>query len=131
MTAAATSGINEDLLRRVLEHITAHPEEHDQARWAVRTDCGTAYCVAGHIVVMSGWQVDWSDGMAIRTDEMTHTCGVVGTDKTIASVAAELLGVERGECDDGLFYGGNELDDLWRIAAELTDGRVSRPTPTK
>lgn len=50
---------NLPLLRKVLDHIDAHPEEHYQAAF-VKTDltpvdgfiCATAFCVAGHAVVM-------------------------------------------------------------------------------
>lgn len=130
MTAPAETGVNEDLLRRVLEHVTAHPDEHNQAHWAVRSDCGTAYCVAGHAVVMSGYAPDWSAAFgATATVAGVSTTGVVGTDQTIGEVAADLLRLDvDGEGDHRLFHGSNDLADLWRIAAELTDGRVSRPT---
>lgn len=79
-------------LRKVLEHVTAHPEEWDQLRYAtiwledgvtlpwwryndltrVERDihrarvagasCQTAYCVAGHVAVTHGWQPLWKDG---------------------------------------------------------------------
>jgi hypothetical protein len=130
VSAPDTSGVNEDLLRRVLTYITEHPDEHDQAVWAARRDCGTACCVAGHVVVMSGYELDWS-----FDDEVT--CDVVGLDDTIGTLAARLLnltGADDADTASFLFAALNTLDDLWRIAAELTDGRVSRPTtnpPTK
>lgn len=128
MTAPASAGVNEDLLRRVLDHITAHPDEHNQGHWALWSDCGTAYCVAGHAVVMSGYEPDWLS--AFGGSEGISTAGVAGKDQTIAELAAELLGLEFDSAHDGLFFGGNDLDALWRIAAELTDGRVSRPATT-
>lgn len=135
MSAPATTGVNEDLLRRVLTYITEHPDEHDQGNWAVRTECGTAYCLAGHTVVLSGHEVDWPTAFGASATTVT-TAGVAGTDQTIGELAATLLGLDFEDAagEDGLFWGGHELRDLWRIAAELTDGRVSRPvatTPTK
>lgn len=128
MTAPAETTVNEDLLRRVLEHITAHPEEHNQQHWAVRTDCGAAYCLAGHAVVMSGYGPDWSTAFG-ASDTGVSTAGVAGRNLTIAELAADLLRLDpddENEGDHELFDGRNTLDDLWRIAAELTNGRVSR-----
>lgn len=44
---------NLPLLRKVLDHIDAHPEEWRQSTYATVTDCGTAHCIAGHAVAMT------------------------------------------------------------------------------
>lgn len=44
--------LNKDLLERTMSYIEAHPEEHDQTRWA--NACGTAFCFAGHAAILSG-----------------------------------------------------------------------------
>lgn len=47
--------MNTSLLRRAVDHIKAHPEDWDQERFLPwPTSCGTRYCIAGHIVVLSG-----------------------------------------------------------------------------
>ncbi len=95
----------------------------------MRSDCGTAYCLAGHTVVMSGYRADWSTAFG-ATKTGVSTAAVAESDQTIGDLAARLLRIEVEDADgeDGLFWGGHELADLWRIASELTDGRVSRPT---
>lgn len=56
------SVLNIPLLRKVMEHIEAHPDEWDQEAWAARTPCGTTYCFAGIAVVMSGHDLMWTPG---------------------------------------------------------------------
>lgn len=112
--------VNVELLRDVLTHITEHPEEHEQEHWAVRRSCGTAMCVAGHAVVKVGRQLRWDD------DDQTVTCSVVGTTASISSVATDVLRLQSHDANR-LFWGGNSLDDLWRIAGEITDGAIVRP----
>lgn len=53
---------NTDLAERVLAQIKDHPETWNQDDYAIQTDCGTAYCVAGWASVMTGATCDmWSD----------------------------------------------------------------------
>lgn len=72
----ATSSIEEPrpnlpLLRKVLDHIDAHPEEYDQAVWV--NACGTAFCVAGHALRLEGHAIE------LRREEMD---GVFPRDNT-------------------------------------------------
>lgn len=53
----ATNGYREPnlpLINKIMDHVLAHPETHRQASYAVKSECGTAYCFAGHAVHMSG-----------------------------------------------------------------------------
>lgn len=112
---------NVPLLRKVLEHITAHPEEHNQFTWALqRPGCGTAFCVAGHAVVMSGRDVAWEPPLRWGGAWMAHET----TDgRPIMEVAQELLGL--GDCAAfRLFRGKNSLEDIWCIAEEITGGEI-------
>jgi hypothetical protein len=124
-----THGVNVPLLRKVLEHVTAHPEEWNQAEWARRDSCGTAYCIAGHTVVMAGNEVRWSPFCFEHEYEVS---GTLVDGRRVGDVAVELLGipiplrrvgVEKGH----LFYSENTLSDLWRIASQLTDGEIEIP----
>lgn len=108
--------VNVPLLRKVMEHITEHPEEHDQQQW-----CGTACCIAGHAALMTGWQMQ------------TFSCGSTSSYLTrdglrdhAESIAMEELGLGRAEAYE-LFSGHNTLDDIWSIVDELTDGEIMRP----
>ncbi len=122
--------VNAVLLRQVLDHITAHPEQHDQAHFAIRTDCGTAYCLAGHAVVLSGYRIAWEESLLNR-----HAFNAKlddGSTAEIPDLAAELLGLEPGPYDEewpDLFDGGNSRADLWRMASELTDGAIPAEPP--
>lgn len=52
--------VNVALLTKVMEHIEAHPEEHDQVDWGVIEPCGTKFCFAGHTVAISGYELVFS-----------------------------------------------------------------------
>lgn len=64
MNSIADPVPNLPLLRKVLDHIDAHPEEWDQSNYVLteaeqikqqtgQPGCGTAYCIAGHAVAMT------------------------------------------------------------------------------
>jgi hypothetical protein len=124
-------GVNVPLLRKVLEYITEHREQHRQDIWITqRESCGTAGCLAGWAVVLADLDVDWSTDGCFGTEYL-----VDGRD--IAVVAAELIGVENprtlkwADWDEHLFNQNNTLADLWRIANELTDGEIEIPEELK
>lgn len=120
-----THGVNVPLLRKVLEHITEHPEEWDQTVWARPTACGTAYCVAGWAVTMAGLTVDM---------ERLNNAGYRGTltdGRPVWDAAAALLGVPKvdflDDAEGDIFDPCNDLHDIWRIASELTHGEIEIP----
>ncbi len=115
--------INVPLLRKVLEHITAHPEEHNQAVWGVRTQCSTAYCLAGHALVMSGVDLRWSEP-AVEGGYATTDYTVRGEE--IYDAAADLLGLTRRQADD-LFCPDNTQGRLWQLAHSMSGGEIQRP----
>ena len=48
---------NWPLMEKVIRRIKADPDSWNQSMWATaRTECGTAYCVAGYAVVESGYE---------------------------------------------------------------------------
>jgi len=111
------------LLQKVLDHVTAHPEEHDQSVWARQTPCGTSMCVAGHTAAMCGWDLDrsvWSPmtgfSRVLRDNVPRH----------VSDVAAEELGLTTHEADV-LFDGWNTLADLWWVARKLGGDEVAVP----
>lgn len=107
-------GVNVELLQRVLDHITTHPEEHDQTWWAVRDRCGATYCMAGHTVVMAGHRIDWdsTDWPACLPDGFFTT-------------AARELGLSTYVAGR-FFLDAVTIDDLWDLAEEISDGEVHR-----
>ena len=114
---------NVPLLRKVLEHITAHPEEWNQEWWAVKStesSCGTACCVAGWTVSWAGHGFQWdSEGRSsvyLKEDDM----------RSIPHVAQDLLGLSPQQANT-LFFSGNSLQDLWELANEFTGGEIEIP----
>src|SRR5487761_14958 len=113
-------GIDAARIQADLDHITTHPEEHDQSIWARKTGCGTACCMAGTAVIRAGIKLRWNGIEASYTEH-----GV-----PISTAAANLYGLSDEQATQ-LFGGGNTLSDLWRIAGEITHGLITGPTPAK
>lgn len=125
MSAATTSLRGGDLARAVLAHIEAHPETWSQGNWAIRTDCGTAFCFAGWTVALSGGKFVWNASEIEDVDEeASYVTGVPGTAgaPSIGWAAAKLLGLvydPLAGCAAHLFAGENTLDDLRDMVAEF------------
>ena len=121
----------QDLFVEVMAHVTLHPEDHLQGVWMVpvtvhgvdaETTCGTYGCIAGWACAFHGML--GANGEFHRASE------------GYAMEAARLLGLPIYDVDadeihaqpDGLFYEHNDIDDIFRIAAELyeLDERVLR-----
>lgn len=100
---------NLPLLRKVLDHIDAHPEEWRQEVWVSKTPCGTAHCIAGHAVVLSGGQFVTLN--RVRIGEKVQN---------VHNVAADLLGLDDRTADD-LFDAGNTREDIQRIAERIAE----------
>lgn len=116
--------INVPLLRKLLEHITAHPDEWDQQTWgreSQQSACGTALCVAGHAAHSLGHPLVWDKA----ANYVAH-CLVDGEVRSIPSVATHALGLSNRDAAH-LFSGGNTLADLWRLANEMTNGEIEIP----
>lgn len=91
---------------QVLDHILAHPEQHDQGIWM--NECGTVACLAGWTCLLAGDQPVcrplWTDYMAVRVGD-THRL------RKIRGRAKELLGIDDLQADY-LFDASNSIDDL-------------------
>ena len=127
---------NVPLIRKTLEHITAHPEEWDQTTWATeRQGCGTAFCFAGHVVNSEGHEIVWESGGECDCEWCGGTvsaefCLVDGKPRTISNVAMHALGLTRDQADT-LFAGGNGLQVLYALANEYTNGEIEIPADVK
>lgn len=109
---------NYPLIRKVRDHIRAHPEEHNQDQWGTWTSCGTTHCVAGHAVILAGakptWDLHEHGGYSMRAVEYDGRMWSVG------DLAQHLLGINSDQADD-LFFVFNDagaLDMLDRFAKE-------------
>ena len=122
---------NLPLLRKVLEHIDAHPEEWDQTLWGTNhafvneygqvtydlqrdaTACHTACCIAGWAIMIDGtYKVGFPAGGMVVEDAMRDP----------GQVARELLGITRDEASI-LFNGGNSRKQV-QLAAQLIASRA-------
>jgi hypothetical protein len=120
---------NAELAYRVLDHIDAHPEQHNQRVWIEdRGDCGTAACMAGWTCLLSGDQPRFHGDGDPEAEFVIHA-GVTRGDY-IPDRAAELLGMKPdGGAQTGfrLFEPSNTREDLGRLVAEIFG---PRPEPT-
>ena len=112
--------VNVPLLRKTLEWATNHPEEHRQDVYGVRTPWGTAYCIAGKVAVDAGHKLDWDWGGAEQ---------VAASLANLADIARRLLGLPYDSLNwaSKLFGPRNSLADLWRMAADYTEGEIEVP----
>lgn len=149
--------INLALLQGQLDHITRHPElwmqsvwlqaldgyEFDEAverategvssaeaTWQVWT-CGTAGCLAGNVVLASGYRPIWkNDGLdgsqfTFVTREGARAPGAES--RSVRSLAQELLGLTEDQVL-GLFSSQWEtLPLIWAVAYVVTAGAVELP----
>jgi hypothetical protein len=124
--------INAPILRKALEHITAHPEEWRQSIWALKDLCGTECCLAGTIVAQQGYHFIWDNGAA----QFAVKPGVEGKRYIPHAAAVELLGRPLHEFISGdagyamikrLFYSTHNLRDLWSLASLMTNGEIEIP----
>lgn len=113
---------NEDLLIQALVQIVKHPETWDQAFWATQTDCGTAFCVAGHVATMTGWRaIGWQDtGGDQRFLYRTATAYRPSDEEraSISDIAKNALQISFAD-KMALFDGGNDLDDVFFVSAGI------------
>jgi hypothetical protein len=117
--------VNIPLLRKAVEWAEAEaakPERlsaWNQSWWAVQpeslgrsTDCGTCYCIAGFIASMQELQEAPSEYVPTDIDFV----GLDGGRVDASDVAMKALGVTD---DKGLFYAGNTIEDVRRIAESI------------
>lgn len=135
-----------EVARKVAEHITAHPEEHNQRAWASKSDCGTAFCFAGHAVALDhdiasfNWvSVDF-DFSSMYPADATHAAYSVQNETdiltSIPSLAAEKLGLvhtyefgyKSPSIQANLLFGEfNSLGDIWKLLNIFSDGAIEVP----
>lgn len=114
---------NTALARRVLEHIEAHPEQWNQRRWAVRSECGTSFCFAGHAVHLTHPDALYLFGLDLLDgDERNHAVKVLIPGRPgpeyVRDVAVQLLGLSDYDARL-LFHASNTLEHLHGYVDQL------------
>lgn len=106
--------LNIPLARKVLEHIEAHPEEHAQAHFASKNECGTTACIAGHALLLSGaYRIDNFDG-----DEFDFFEASTGKLVLPSDTAQGLLGLTHDQREE-LFFALQDKDEALEYLRNL------------
>ena len=103
--------INKPLLRKVMEHIQNHPEEHHQETWAQRDSCGTTYCFAGHTAIIEGWEPVWWNSSDLEDSTSLFRNPVTGKEADVEYIARQALGLTPLGAER-LFYSCHTLDEV-------------------
>lgn len=120
---------NYPLLRKTMEHIEAHRDEHDQSGWGRKEACGSTMCFAGHAVVLDGHNVIWTeieDGHSVMSYvEMTDGSG---DELSPMAAGARVLGLDLDESSH-LFLACMKLSNVrlyvdHLLSEESRDGEV-------
>lgn len=117
--------LNVALLSKVMDHIEAHPEEHNQDEWAVSTPCGTAFCFAGHAVNMTMQPQDRFLFLATMDKQAAMSVRISGEDRPIAQEARRVLGLTRTEAAT-MFSGSNTREKLRAMVDALIEAEGQR-----
>src|SRR5712692_7014474 len=95
---------NPELGRKVLDYVTSHPGEFDMTVWGGFTPCGTVACLAGHTMLLAGYQLarlnsfHRPDGTKVRrkSAEAAKLLGLV-PDEQFSQDSFSLFGVQQNE----------------------------------
>lgn len=115
--------MNIELMTKVRDHVVAHPEQHDQSMWAVKTECGTTACAAGWTLLLGNPEVarEYAD------EEVFTFAGVVRRlyGRSVVGAAVDLLGIDMSQADM-LFVQAVTREGAVAVMNELieTDGQV-------
>ena len=114
---------NAELAYRVLDHIDAHPEEHDQGAWILRRECRTTACFAGRVSLLSGDEPQLDPNGGEWVDSVRSAA--IGRVRHIHNRAAALLGITESQADR-LFDATNTREDLGGMVTEIFGPRPER-----
>lgn len=127
----AVPDLNVGLVTKVMDHIEAHPEQHDQKNWAKivdeleyqRTGCGTAFCFAGLTIHLGGPErIRWVwDGIRSGMFADMDTGQVV----PVQPSAQLLLGLTNYEAEL-FFHSYNTVSDLRAMVNALVKAENQR-----
>lgn len=122
---------NYELLRDVLTHISLHPNTWNQETWGSATPCGTTYCLAGHVVMMSDHDVSlhWIDVLEVDVTDSAQrqvVSGVIddGRLRNIDEVAAEILDIPYATIGHLFYSFTSDVQTLWNRIEDVTNGAI-------
>lgn len=107
-----------DLLKKAVDYVNEHPEEHNQWTWGMHSlSCGTVGCIAFHICRIAGCEITWKFRSRAVCNSDPRADGVHVRNKAI-----QLLGIMDSQ-GDYLFSGRNCREDIKRIATTIAMAR--------
>jgi hypothetical protein len=109
---------NIEMFDFVLEKIEADPGSFAQNFWATRTECGTAFCIAGHAATLDGSKPLWDTGWTPRDNVAISVLTPEGFEKLIGDHGREVLGLTELQAQF-VFHPGNTLSQLCRMRDAL------------
>lgn len=98
---------NVGLLESTLDEIRMNRDEHDQALWGMKTECGTTMCFAGHAVTLAGAELVWAG----HSHEVFNTSLLHNPVRRFVSDFA----------DQCIFPGEAESENVYSAATRLLD----------
>lgn len=99
----------------IIKHIKANPEQHRQSAWGLRTECGTAYCVAGWTGVIDQARMEWCD-LDGGWEGWAELVGI--GEYSVFGYAKRSLGLSDDQAS-ALFCGSNRLDAIEQMRDAL------------
>jgi hypothetical protein len=117
---------NDDLLDATMDHILAHPDEHAQHEWVVRSACGTVACFAGRACLIAGLTVIWGATYQAEQGKGSAMVSWEGVPTGMRAAAVELLGIS--SLDAAFLFSARNTDaDLKDYVDQLHQhGRIVR-----
>ena len=103
-------------LEELVGVLEAHPEEHSQYFWAMKTECGTTKCAAGWTVELWGSGIDWNN------TNLGFTYFTLSGDR-IQDEARKILGLNWRQVNE-LFLLANNLEDIKRVVKRIANGEL-------
>jgi hypothetical protein len=124
--------MNLEKLDEAIALIERNPELHKQSYWFSKTDggCGTAYCLAGALALLDGWEPAWGlsddeDFGDVESDEAVLATKA-GWTRAVSDVARDILtpGQPVNWRIDSMFAGGNTLEEIKRLRDQIARGEL-------
>lgn len=132
----ARKTLNKLLLRKVATKLRRlrHEEHYNQGTFGEKTPCGTTACIAGHVAIVAGARLVWTQREYGNPGAME--CRLGSDVDTIASFAQTALGLLPSQAmklfeASGARWPQPYQDRFWNALDSLEDGRTPTERPSR
>lgn len=135
--------INVELAKELLKYLRAHPEEHDQDLWGLKTPtagggCHTVMCAGGTTCYLAGAVINWepsTDGTMVAdyvvSESLPKHARDGAKDMTYIQYAAQaLLGLSQEDADR-VFYYSDTLAQVEAVLVPLIEAAEAANKPVR